>query len=347
MREVAKLPAFAEHERLLDDCREDAFDVTETPFVELVRAPAGRDASLWARQLQSMRSSVFDDLRISLRAHPSPEMQRWLTEHGRAAAQDVVVTDPGSVELLLIPGGTFVMGSPEREEGRYADEGPQHEVSVASFYLGRYPVTNEEYARFLVANPGVEKPSEWGNRALNGARQPVVGVTWDEARRFATWAACRLPSEAEWESAARAGTEAPFLDGASEEVLARHGWYAGNSGGHSHPVGEKAANAFGLHDVLGNVWEWVEDDWQDSYKGAPTDGSARVGKSRGRIRVLRGGSWGVVPRRARVAYRDRDEPSIRIGSVGFRVARSLPSSFLPSVPLPAADKAAPPRSKRR
>jgi formylglycine-generating enzyme required for sulfatase activity len=330
MREVAKLPVFAEHERLLDDCREDAFDVSEAPFVDLVRAPAGQDASLWARQLvalrqlERMRSNVLDDLRASVRTHPSPEIQRWLREQARASAQDVMVTDPGGVELLLIPGGTFVMGSPDDEKERYSDEGPQHEVTVAPFYLGRYPVTNEEYGRFIEANTSVERPFYWGDRKFNGARQPVVGVTWDDVRSFAEWACCRLPSEGEWEYAARAGTEAPFLDGEIKENLGRHAWYEANSQGRTHPVGEKTANVFGLQDVLGNVLEWVEDDWHDTYGGAPADGSARVGKKgRAALRVFRGGSWRSAARYCRVAYRDWSRPGGRDPKLGFRVARSL------------------------
>lgn len=330
MREVAKLPVFVEHERLLDDCREDAFDVSETPFVELVLTPPGLDASLWARQLvalrqlERMRSSALYELRASLGAHPWPAIRRWLAEQARAAAQDAVVTDPGGVELLLIPGGTCVMGSPNNEEGRWDDEGPQHSVTVGSFYVGRYPVTNEEYARFLEANPKAQKPSEWGNRTLNGARQPVVGVSWDEARQFAAWASCRLPSEAEWEYAARAGTTAPYLGGASQQDLARHAWYDENSKNQTHPVGEKAVNAFGLHDVLGNTREWVEDDWHANYEGAPTDGSAWVGKARAADRVLRGGSWLSSARICRVASRYWWPTGERIRGLGFRVARSLP-----------------------
>lgn len=330
MREVARLPAFAEHERLLDDCREDAFDVSETPFVELVRAPAGRDASLWTRQLvalrqlERMRSNALDGLRAGLRAHPSPEIQRWLGEQARAAAQDVVVTDPGGVELLRIPGGTFLMGSPDGEEGRFGSEGPPHSVTVPAFHIGRYAVTNEEYGRFLAANPTAKVPEEWSSRRFNQARQPVVGVSWNEARKFAEWAGCRLPSEAEWEYAARAGTETPFLDGAIEEDLGRHAWYDKNSEGQTHPVGEKAANAWGLHDVLGNAWEWIEDDWHDRYDRAPIDGSAWVDSHRAANRVARGGSWDSSAWNCRVASRLRGRAGVRDPILGFRVARSLP-----------------------
>jgi formylglycine-generating enzyme required for sulfatase activity len=328
MREVAKLPVFAEHERLLDDCREDAFDVTETPFVELASGPPTKDAALWARQLVALRqldrmqSGALDGLRERIRTHPSPEVQRWLREKAAATAQDVLVTKPGAVELVLIPGGTFVMGSPEKEKARYADEGPQREVTVAPFHIGRYPVTNEEYSRFLDANPDVPKPEFWGNRTFNGARQPVVGVSWDEARAFAEWAGCRLPSEAEWEYAARAGTSAPYLDGATEKDLGRYAWYAKNSDQQTHAVGEKAANTWGLHDVIGNAWQWVEDDWHDSYQGAPTDGSARVGKPRAAFRVVRGGSWYSSARDCRVAFRFWGRAGERIHGLGFRVARS-------------------------
>jgi formylglycine-generating enzyme required for sulfatase activity len=120
----------------------------------------------------------------------------------------------------------------------------------------------------------------------------VVGVTWDQARRFAEWAGARLPSEAEWEYAARAGTSEPYLLGSSEADLDRVAWYSNNAGGRLHPVGEKAANGWGPHDALGNVWEWVEDDWHSSYEGARTDGSAWVETPRGDGRAVRGGWMG-------------------------------------------------------
>jgi len=151
------------------------------------------------------------------------------------------------------------MGSPPSEAGRFDWEGPAHPVRVAPFYLGRYPVTNEEYGRFLEANPGREEPKYWGDRNFNQPRQPVVGVSWHDARRYAEWAGLHLPSEAQWEYACRAGTTTEYYTGDSKEDLDRAGWYDGNSGGKLHPVGEKEPNGFGLYDMHGNVWEWTDE----------------------------------------------------------------------------------------
>ena len=233
---------------------------------------------------------------------------------------------PIELELALIPAGTFLMGSPEGETGLYDDEGPRHDVSVGAFLIGKYQVTNDEYARYLTANPSAGEPSEWFNRRFNQSRQPVVGVSWDDARAFAEWSGCRLPTEVEWEYAARAGTTEPFLDGESEKDLDLVGWFSGNSGGVSHAVGGKAANAWGLYDVLGNVWEWVEDDWHDNYNGAPVDARAWVEQQRAASRVYRGGSWLASARICRVAIRNWGLPVVRASLQGFRVARSLSSA---------------------
>ena len=195
------------------------------------------------------------------------------------------------------------MGSPEKEKGRDKDEGPQRTVQVSGFYMGRYPVTNEEYGRFLAENPKAPEPEYWSDRQYNQSRQPVVGVSWEDARQYAEWAGLQLPSEAQWEYACRAGSQTAYCSGDKLEDLDRVGWYEGNSGDRLHPVGEKEPNEFGLYDMHGNVWEWVEDDWHDSYEGAPDDGSAWIDRPRGSGRVIRGGCWFHPAEGCRSAYR--------------------------------------------
>ena len=231
--------------------------------------------------------------------------------------------------LVRIPGGTFMLGSPETEEERFRDEGPRHEVRVADFYLGRYPVTNEEYARFLAANPGEPEPALWSDRRFNQARQPVVGVSWEEAQRYCAWAGLRLPSEAEWEYACRAGTTTRYHSGDAEADLARVGWYAANSGGQLHAVGEKEPNAFGLYDMHGNVFEWMEDVWHADCRGAPADGAAWLSGEHP-ARVVRGGSYFFQPRFLRAAYRYAVHADDRVRWLGFRCARAAPSILEPS-----------------
>jgi formylglycine-generating enzyme required for sulfatase activity len=215
------------------------------------------------------------------------------------------------------------MGSPPSEEGRFEFEDPVHEVRVPEFYMGRYPVTNEEYGRFLKDNPEVVPPGYWADRRSNQPRQPVVGVSWEDTHRYASWAGLRLPSEAEWEYAYRAGTRTRFCTGDTGKDLDQTGWYGKNSGGQTHPVGEKAPNAWGLYDMHGTVWEWVEDDWHESYNGAPNDGSAWIDKSRGSYRVMRGGGWGYDAPYCRSAMRYFSRPADRISRVGFRLCRSV------------------------
>jgi formylglycine-generating enzyme required for sulfatase activity len=216
-----------------------------------------------------------------------------------------------------------MMGSPKYERGRFRSEGPRREVKVPDFYMGRFPVTNEEYARFLKANPDMSEPAFWADRQFNQPGQPVVGVSWEDARRFAAWAELRLPSEAEWEYACRAGTRTRYYTGRNESDLDRAGWYAKNSGNKLHPVGEKEPNKFGLYDMHGNVWEWVEDDWHGNYDSAPDDGRAWIDEPRGAYRVFRGGGWDYGARICRSASRDFGEPGFRYRYLGFRLARSV------------------------
>lgn len=159
-----------------------------------------------------------------------------------------------------------------------------------------------------------------------GDDAPVVNVSWHDAQAFIDWlnqtdgGGYRLPTEAEWEYACRAGSSAAKYCGGHD--LDSVGWYGGNSGGRQHPVGRKKANAFGLHDMSGNAWEWVQDCWHDSYRGAPSDGSAWTSSCTSVQRGLRGGSWLIGAWSSRAANRYLDSPDFRVQSNGFRLART-------------------------
>ncbi|TVP64628.1 MAG: TIR domain-containing protein [Leptolyngbya sp. LCM1.Bin17] len=227
-----------------------------------------------------------------------------------------------TLDLVRIPAGQFLMGSPDSEKG----EGPQHRVSVPEFWLGKYPVTQDQYQAIMGKNPS--RFSE------NGANRPVEQVSWHDAVAFCqklsqqTGRPYRLPSEAEWEYACRAGTTTPFHVGPTITTdLANYNgnftYGAGPTGVYREQtteVGSFPANAFGLYDMHGNVWEWCADHWHDSYEGAPVDGSAWLASGEGENpRILRGGSWGGNPVRCRSAFRSGFAPDLINGNVGFRV----------------------------
>ncbi|MEM7306370.1 MAG: SUMF1/EgtB/PvdO family nonheme iron enzyme [Planctomycetota bacterium] len=333
MEEALKHPEVAEYGGLMQACLEDALEVSLTPFLDVARLPAGEDKRVWARQAAAARvlrteaPEELERLRSHLKDHPLSSIREPFKTPTRAATS-TVRADQGGYELVRIPGGTFLMGSTEEEQRKWAagdanqqrwfrTESPRHEVAVPSFYLGRCPVTNEEYGLFLKANPQAEAPEHWGDRELNQPSQPVVGVSWQGVQAYRKWAGLVLPSEAQWEYACRAGKDTAFSAGSEEPDLDRMGWYSGNSGHRLHPVAEKPANAFGLHDMHGNVWEWCQDTWHGNYEGAPADGSAR-GSSTGR--AVRGGSFIDVPRFARSACRIFRLESLPTPYLGFRLA---------------------------
>ena len=249
-------------------------------------------------------------------------------------------------ELVVVPAGSFRMGSPSSEEGRNADEGPRHRVALdLPFAVGVYEVTRGEYSRFVSATGHASGDScwtyrsgEWKDRSgrhwkspgfSQTERHPVVCVNWNDAKAYVRWLSgetgetYRLLSESEWEYVARAGTTGPFHTGATISTKqANYGRRGGYGRKKTTPVGEFAPNGFGLHDVHGNVWEWVEDCWNVSYDGAPTDGNAWESGDCG-SRVLRGGSWGSEPQNLRSADRGGDSTGDRNFSGGFRVARTL------------------------
>ncbi len=225
-----------------------------------------------------------------------------------------------TLEMVSLPAGQFLMGSPDSDPDALDDEKPQHQVKVNSFAIGKYPVTQAQYEAVMGTNP-----SYFSNNPQN----PVEQVSWEDAQAFCqklsqiTGKTYRLPTEAEWEYACRAGTTTRFYFGDDANQLGDYAWYDGNSQNTTHPVGQKKPNAWGLHDMSGNVWEWCEDDWHNNYIGAPTDGSAWFIKNDNRSqsrKCLRGGSWGSSPVNCRSADRIRDFPDYDYSSNGFRVA---------------------------
>ena len=202
-------------------------------------------------------------------------------------------TNTIGMEFVLIPAGEFDMGSHLDEEGRCNDEGPVHHVNIEkAFYMGRYEVTQEQWRAIMGDNPSYFTGDDY---------LPVESVSWDEVQEFIRKLnekedtdKYRLPSEAEWEYACRAGTTTRYSFGDDESKLGDYAWYGDNSGGKTHPVGRKKPNSWGLYDMHGNVWEWVQDCFHcDNYSGAPADGSAWVVACEfgGAYRVNRGCSW--------------------------------------------------------
>jgi formylglycine-generating enzyme required for sulfatase activity len=222
------------------------------------------------------------------------------------------------LEMVSLPAGKFTMGSSESDY-----EKPPHQVKVNSFAIGKYPVTQAQYQAVMGTNP-----SHFKNWFKNNPQNPVECVSWDDAQAFCqklsriTGKTYRLPTEAEWEYACRAGTTTRYYFGDNDNQLGDYAWYEGNSNRTTHPVGQKKPNGWGLYDMSGNVWEWCEDDWHDSYIGAPDDGTAWIDNDNRSqsLKCLRGGSWLDSPNFCRSAYRAGDYPGDRSDSYGFRVA---------------------------
>lgn len=232
----------------------------------------------------------------------------------------------GCPVMVVVPSGSFAMGSPATEPGRSANEGPQREVTIArAFAVGRTEVTFAQWDMCVDASACPQlRDSTWGRDD-----RPVINVTWDEAMQYAVWLSqitgkkYGLLSEAQWEYAARAGHRTRYSFGDEEVLLGQYAWFHDNSERKTQPVGQKKPNDFGLNDMHGNVFEWVEDTWHDDYEGAPSDGSAWLNGGAGGRRVVRGGSWYFDPPKLRSASRAGPPFDLRDGNVGFRVAREL------------------------
>ncbi|MGB3509111.1 MAG: bifunctional serine/threonine-protein kinase/formylglycine-generating enzyme family protein [Microcoleaceae cyanobacterium] len=236
------------------------------------------------------------------------------------------------LEMVYIPGGSFLMGSPEDEEGREKNEGPQHEVTLQPFYMSKYPITQEQYQVIMGKNPSRFKGKKLFRKDFEGAKRPVENVTWLDATEFCqklsikTGKAYILPSESQWEYACRAGTTTPFYFGSSINPSLVN--YKSKS---TCDVGSFPPNAFGLYDMHGNVWEWCQDICHDNYNGAPTNGSPWETPEKGffklifrRGRVLRGGSWDYNSRYCRCAGRSYNNADYHNYDWGFRIVSSSP-----------------------
>jgi formylglycine-generating enzyme required for sulfatase activity len=240
-------------------------------------------------------------------------------------------------EMVILPAASFMMGSPDNESDREADEGPQRLVTISRpFAVGTFEVTFTEWDA-CVADGGCQSNPKPKDEGWGKDKQPVVNVSWEDAMEYVTWLSrttgrtYRLLSEAEWEYAARAGSISPFPEGGAISAEQANFQTSFDADGGSREgkyreqpvaVGSFAPNAFGLHDMEGNVSEWVEDSWHENYAGAPIDGSAWAGGDTS-LRVLRGGSWYSFPTDLRSASRRADQPDHRSPEIGFRVARSL------------------------
>jgi formylglycine-generating enzyme required for sulfatase activity len=332
--DVVKSDRFAAAQDLVSYALSDAVRVAPKPFVELLDIPTGRNRSLWERQLAALR--VLEKIAPeevakrakSLAKHPHAEIAQRFESAAASASAARITSARGGIELVAIPAGKFWMGSSDEEIARlrlqhpdYAPlfdcEVPRHEVSLSAFFLATTPITNEQYARFLSANPNVAKPENWADRNYNQPKQPVVGVSWDDAQRFCKWAGVRFPTEPQWEYACRAGTDTRYWSGDDEGDLERVGWFGRNSGGALQPVARKPANPWGLFDMHGNVGEWCA-DWYDDYSKTAQRGP--TGPASGFVRVIRGGCFWFDADRCRSAHRDGFHPSWRRSFLGFRVA---------------------------
>lgn len=250
------------------------------------------------------------------------------------------ITNSIGMKLVLIPKGTFTMGSPIEEEGANDDE-EQHQVTISKdYYLGVTEGTQGQYEKVMGSNPSYFQKRVI--RKSDSSMYPVEQVSWEDAVEFCkklselpeekkAGRVYRLPTEAEWEYACRAGSKTAYSFGADSTSIGDYAWFTENSGSKTHPVGEKKANAWGLYDMHGNVWEWCS-DWYGEYpKGAVSD---PVGPREGSHRVGRGGGWCDEAAICRSAFRYGDDPSFRFFNFGFRVALS-PSGIPKS---PEADK---------
>lgn len=247
-------------------------------------------------------------------AAPTPVAVAPTTAADKGVTQEIAAQ---GMAMALLPGGRFVMGRSADNQPGGADELPARAVEVAPFYIGKYEVTQAQWVAVMDFNPSRYKDP----------RRPVDQVTWLQAQEFIQklnklekTTKYRLPTEAEWEYAARAGTTSAYFFGDNARDLSRYAWFGAENDVGTAPVGKKQPNPWGLHDIYGNVWEWVEDCGHPDYQGAPADARPWPGGDCS-VRVVRGGGWNSPADYARSAVRGNSVPDLNDSGTGFRLAR--------------------------
>jgi formylglycine-generating enzyme required for sulfatase activity len=286
-------------------------------------------ATIIAATIPDVRTFVAKKLAIS-RPTPAPpgtgsdptSQTPLSTQESHKANLPKTITNSIGMEFVLIPAGTFTMGSPDSDTNAEDNEKPAHQVTISQpFYMGKYEVTQAQWKSIMGTNPS----------ELKGDNHPVETVSWEDVQQFirrlnkqekqASGTLCRLPTEAEWEYVARAGTTTRYSFGDNAVHLEDYGWYSENSGNTIHPVGKKLRNPWGLYDMHGNVSEWVQ-DWyaDDHYTHSPSRDPQ--GPATGAYRVIRGGGWDGPAQYVRAAGRFANDPGYRDLGIGFRCSSS-------------------------
>lgn len=293
----------------------------ETPLAELQVLPKdGRPVSGWLDRDEAYHNAVMglNTTVNGLKTAPRETKSNVETTNPKPAKteRDPLFTDPFQGLMIRIPGGSFEMGDTLNEG--IEEPKPVHKVTLPDFCLSQYPVTQGQWMAVMGENPSHFKGDD---------QLPVEGVSWDNAQSFIrilnekTGLKYRLPTEAEWEYAAKGGPKSKGYSYAGSNSLDEVGWYLSNSDKKNHPVGQKQPNELGLYDMSGNVWEWCQDVWHNNYQGAPTDGSAWMTGGELARRVVRGGSWYVGDNLCRSAFRYRYDADYKGNNIGCRLAR--------------------------
>jgi formylglycine-generating enzyme required for sulfatase activity len=328
-REMLKAGIAENHPDLAEQCLQETRYLVPDPFLNVLRRSKRPERVAAVLRLVRDRAEDLPGLeKIGRQLAGSEDRQtrefareilirRGIEPEAAPAELGVTVDERTGIAFVLIPPGEFQMGSNHGD----SDEQPVHRVRISrGFLLAKYPITNRQYARFLeAAGSTARKPQAWDNRRFNQLEQPVVGVSWDDAQAYCRWAGVRLPTEAEWEYACRAGTTTEYSFGDEADRLGEYAWFSENSSGQTQPVGTKKPNPWGLHDMHGNVWEWCQDWFSSDYYAMNPEVDPK-GPKQAPGRVFRGGCWGLLAWYCRAAYRYGGTPGFRGNDLGFRVA---------------------------